>query len=106
MDGRVGEVVDQLDVFAHGGGQQVPQLSQGAVEVDAPYFSVLSATEGQQPLHQSGGLMAGGEDRVDVARQLGLGFHFRRQQLAITEDTRQEVVEIVGHAPRQLADGV
>jgi len=51
-----------------------------------------------------GGALAGLSDLLDRRELLGVSGELGRQQLRVAEDCRQQVVEVVGDAPGQLAD--
>jgi hypothetical protein len=99
-------VGDQLDVFAQQTAQQDLELRDQLAQVQHLALHGLLAREGQQLADQIGGAHARLADLVEalvrrVAHRMTMQ-QFVKAQL----DGGQQVVEVVGHAAGQLADGL
>ena len=98
----------QRDALADQAAQHRLQVAHDLVQVDDARLQHLLAAEGEQLPRQRRGLVAGLLDLVD--RHLGVaGCQFVRrlaQQRGVTVDDGEQVVEVVGDAARQAADGV
>ena len=73
----------------------------------ARFLALVGPVEFPQSAHDLRGVLRGGGDRADVPgfRVVGPGFCGRHHQVAVAEDHRQRVVEIVRDARRHRAEG-
>ena len=65
----------------------------------------LAARESQQVLCEFGAPVGGADSAIEKSPGFGGGVDVIFQEFEIAQNDRQEVVEVVGDAPRKLADG-
>ena len=82
------------------------QLGHHRVEVDDPRLQHLFPAEGEQLTGESRRPVRGPVDLQHVEPALVLVVDRPQQQLRVSDDGRQEVVEVVGDAAGELADGL
>ena len=92
-----------LQGLAQGAEQQLFHMARQLQHVDRSGAQRLPAREGQQPVGQVGPAFRGADDglRQGVVAPFPVG-----KQLGIAADDGEDVVEIMGHAAGQLADGI
>jgi len=83
---------------------QLMHAAQQAAQVRHQRFQRLAPRKGQQLRRQLGAPLDGRGSRIEAAGRLGIVGHRQFQQLQIAGNDLQDVIEIVGHAARQLAD--
>ncbi len=99
-------VGDQLDVFTEEAAQQDLELGDQLAQFQHFALHGLLAAEGQELADQVGGADAGLADLVEAFVR-GIAHRVAVQQLVQAQlDGGQQVVEVVGHAAGQLADGL
>jgi hypothetical protein len=96
----------QLHVFADDAVEQVPRPDHDVVEVDDPRAQHLLAAEGQELTREPRGALPGRLDLLDVGADRVVGREIPDQHRAIAEDDGEQVVEVVGDAPGELAERV
>jgi hypothetical protein len=98
------QVEAQLDLAAQGAHQHLGKIEDQVVDVDWPGLQALFACEGQQLL----GELAGAHSRALGALELLAGqlgpVEADERDFEVAVDDLQQVVEVVRHAGRQLAD--
>ena len=75
------------------------------VEIEHLRLQDLLAAEGQQLLGQRRGAFAGPPHLLDVGARGMPGLEFLEHEVAVAEDGREQVVEVVGDAAGQASDG-
>ena len=96
----------QDDLLADKPAKQMGHVIQGFMQIQNFRFQSLLAGEGQKLAHQTGRAIGILADLREVT-VIGVAFLMaQHQQVAMARDRRQEVVEIVGHAACQLANGL
>jgi hypothetical protein len=98
------ELGGQLHVLADGAPQELVDARHRGVEVEDLGLQHLPAREGQELAGERRGLLAGRHDLVEAAAMGGLGGAALEPELSVADDRREQVVEVVGHAPGELAD--
>ncbi len=63
------------------------------------------AAQGQHVLNDGSGLYPGLLDQFELAVHGVLGIHLHQEQVRIADDAGQDIVQIMGHAGSQGADG-
>jgi hypothetical protein len=108
VDAHQGQVLPQVrlerDAIADDAVQHAHRAPHHFVEVDVGQLEHLAASVGQQLLGQLGGPAAGGEDLQHVRLQGRVLGERLEEEVRVGPDDGEEVVEVVGHAPGQLAD--
>jgi hypothetical protein len=94
------------DVLAEQPAQHRLERHHDLAEVDDPRLQHLAPAEREQLAGERLGALAGGHDLLDVGADRVALAQLADQQLAVGEDHRQHVVEVVGDAAGELADGV
>jgi hypothetical protein len=85
-------------------GDAVERLDDDRLHVHRHALGHAAAAEGEDALDQRLGAQARGERRVDVAAQRRALGGVLLRQLAVAEDRREDVVEVVGDAAGERAD--
>ncbi|MNK35509.1 hypothetical protein D3C87_540380 [compost metagenome] len=83
---------------------QLMHAAQQAAQVRHKRFQRLAPRKGQQLRRQLGAPLDGRGGRIEAPGRLRIVGHRQFQQLQIAGNDLQDVIEIVGHAARQLAD--
>ncbi|MCY1523809.1 hypothetical protein D9M68_587160 [compost metagenome] len=91
------------DVLAQRVGDQVLQTGEHLVDIEHFGAQRLPASEGQQARREHCAALRSSECTVDDAAHVGRQVVARLQQLQVAEDRREQVVEIVRDATRELA---
>ena len=104
-DGRVEHGKD-LDRLAQRRAQQLGDVGDGGVDVDMARMQRLAARKGEQVLDQLAAAFRGLVDQFCRLLQGGAIRQPRHQRLGGAGDDGQHVVEVVGDAAGELADGV
>ena len=92
---------DQLLVL-----RRTDDVGDDIVEIDDFKGGNPPAGQGQKVLHDGGGLEAGFLDRHHRGRQGAVHRKIHQNQIGIADDAREDIVEIMGHASRQKAEGL
>jgi hypothetical protein len=98
----------QFDLRAERAAQQLFHVAHQPVGVDGLGLQRLAAREGQQPVRERGGALHRALRHADVALHVG-GLALQPapvHQLQAAADGRQQVVEVVRQAARELAHGL
>ena len=95
----------QLDVLADHPAQDALEVAHERVEIDHPRLEHLFAAEGQELVGHGRRLPTRLLDHLDVAAASIVEILAAHEQLRVAEDRREQVVEIVRHAPGQPPDG-
>ena len=97
-------------MLAEGAVQQLAYLGDQVVEVQYARLYDVAAGEGEQSAGEPGGPLGSGLDVQEIVAD-GLPLHLRGVVLGflagerrVVRDDREEVVEVVGHAPGELAE--
>ena len=101
---RGGELHRELDVLADDALQQRIDTRQHLVEVERLRLQDLAPAEREQLARQALRALSRGADLPDVDRRRVVGPEVLQHQLAVAEDGRQQVVEIVGDAAGEAPD--
>ncbi len=96
----------QPDVLADQALQQRFSASHDLIEVQHLRLQDLLAAEREQLLGQRRGAFTGPPHLLDVGARGMPGFEFLEHQVAVAEDGREQVVEVVRDAAGQAADGL
>ncbi len=96
---------DQLDVLAYEAVEHLVETGHEPVEVEQLRRDNLPAAEGQQLLREGRGAGAGTVDLFYRGARRVVGPHGFEKHLRVAADHREEIVEIVRHAPSQPAHG-
>ena len=106
----VGDVVagaeDDVDVLADQPAQQRLDLAEAGPRIEHPRLEDLAAAEREQLPGQRGGAIRRETDLVEMPGLDAPRRQHLREQLAVALDRRQQVVEVVGDAAGELADGL
>ena len=94
----------QPDVLADQASQHLLKLHDDRVQIQDLGLEDLLPAEGQELPGQRGGPLSGLSDLVDVPAHLVVAGETREQELGVAVDDRQQIVEVVGDAPRQSPD--
>nr|GEU28229.1 hypothetical protein [Tanacetum cinerariifolium] len=109
VDGSAPQAAGHHGLDFHFGAQRAAQHVFHAVEQAADLDHLgrqrLAPGERQQVAGQAGAALDAGQRIVEPALDVGPVVHQRRDQLQITRDNLQQIIEIVRHAAGQLADG-
>ena len=100
------ELGDELDVLSQQPLQHLLQPGDHRVEAHHPGLHRLPASEGEELLGEGRRALAGLLDPRQVAAEEGIVAVTLQQQVAVAEDGQQAVVEVVGDAVREAADGL
>jgi hypothetical protein len=104
---RSGRVIAlQGDVLPDQPAQHLDQVLHDPIQVRHAGPHVLFAAEQQQLAGQVGTPLDGLHDLAQGANRRGMVFQLGLQQLGMTLDHRQDVVEVMRNARRQLANGL
>ncbi len=101
---RRGELEVELDAFLDEAAQDLCEASHRVVEVVEPRRHDLAPAERQQLLGQRGGAHRGAADGVERLRHLAPRRLLHGRDLALAQDDGEQVVEVVGDAPGEIAD--
>lgn len=93
-----------LDILAQGAPQELAHAEDQRVAVDLDRMQRLAAAEGEKALRQFGAALAGRQDRIDQALEIGPRLQRFREDVAIADDDGQQIVEVMGDAAGELAD--
>ena len=93
------------DVLADHPAQHPAQFLNHPVQVNRPHGQHLLAAEGQELVGQDGRLLSGLLDYRNILDQTAFPGQRPLHQLAVADDHRKNVVEIMGNAPGKAADG-
>ena len=96
----------EFDVFADGAVEEALDFAERGGEVDYLGGDHLAAAEGEQLVGEFGGALAGGLNVGDLLAQGVGGGHEGQQEIAVAEDDGEGVIEVVGDAAGQAADGL
>ena len=96
---------DQINVLANQPGQHFQVFGDHAVQVHNLGGQHLLAAEGQQLASERGGALGGVGDLLRVSAQRGIGADAFQQEFGVSRDHHQQVVEVVGDAAGEPADG-
>ena len=99
----VGQQQTRLDAFSRGAPQQLFRRTQQLRQVRHQRFQWLTPRKGQQLGRQLGAPFHGGRGAGDAPGCQRVAVQAQLQQLQIAGDNLQYVIEIMGHAARQLA---
>ena len=97
---------DQIDVLADQSSQHPLDVGDHRVEVDGLRLQQLPPSEGEQLPHELGGPISCARDLLGVATEPVAGFEALEQELAVARDRGQQVIEVVGDAAGEPADGL
>ena len=106
VSGVGGQAGNQLDVFADEGAQQALHVADDGVDVDHLEFEELLSAESQQLAGEGGGAVGGLLDRLDLLVHGAAFFQLLEQDLGVSVDHHQQIVEVVGDATGEAADGI
>ena len=90
--------------LAQGAADQLMHAAQQASQVRHQRLQRLTPRKGQQLRRQLGAPLDGRGSRIEAPGRLGIVGHRQFQQLQVAGNDLQHIIEIVGHAARQLAD--
>jgi hypothetical protein len=76
------------------------------VEIEHHRVRNLLAREGQELAHELGGSFSRDADLLNVFSAGGSSLDVLSKELRVVDDDTEDVVEIVGDASRELADGL
>ena len=100
------QIQADLDVFDDQPIQHRHQFLRDAVQTDGPRLEDLASAEGQELTSQRRGARASQLDLVCVLRTLVVFVRCGANEPGVSIDDRQQIVEVVGDASCQLADGL
>ena len=95
----------QIDVLADQAGQQFEVFRDHGVQVKNFGSEHLLAAEGQELPGEGGGAVGGVGNFLGGPADSGLGADAIQQKLGVAGDDHQQIVEVVGNAAREAADG-
>ncbi len=93
----------EIDVGAKQAAKHLIQVGNGAVEGQDLRLEHLPPAEGEQLAGECRGAMAGVADLLDVGADGIALFQLLEHEVAVAQDTGQQVVEVVGDAARELS---
>ena len=97
---------DQLDIVPQQAAQHRLHIGHHAVQIEHARLRRGAAAKGQQVARQRGGPLARVDDFVDEAAHRARRRELRSQQLGVSGDHRQDVIEIARDSARQPAHRV
>src|ERR1019366_3017126 len=106
VSGLGGEPRHQFDVFADQGPQQALHVADDGVDVDYLEFEELLAAERQQLASEGRGAVGCLLDGLDLLVHGAALFQLLQQDLGVSVNDHQKVVEVVGDAAGEAADGI
>ncbi|MEY2599456.1 MAG: hypothetical protein RLZZ142_1715 [Verrucomicrobiota bacterium] len=99
------DVFGEFDVGGDGGAKHEEGFSEGEGGADGASGLLLFAAEGEQGADEVGGAVAGGADVFEVALGLGVCGGAAEADFREADDAAEDVVEVVGGAAGEDADG-
>ena len=96
---------DQLDVFADQASQHFEVFRDHRVQIENLGSQHLLAAEGQELAGERGGAVGGIGNFLRGPAHRRIGADALQQKLAVAGDHHQQIVEVVGNAAGQAADG-
>ncbi len=96
---------DQVDVFADQAVQHFQVFRDDAVEVDNLRRQHLLAAEGEQLASECSGALSGSSDFLGGPAQRGVGPDTLQEELGVSRDHHEQVVEVMGDAAGEATDG-
>ena len=103
---RVGVVLElQRDVFAQNAPQHAGHVADDFFHVQLPRLHHLAAAKGQELPSQAGGPFSGLADLLGGPGGDATQGTAGQEQRGVTLDDSQDIVKIMGHPARELADG-
>ena len=94
----------EIETLADHAPQEFLHVHDQFIEIDHLGLENLFAAEGQELPGERGGLFAGFLNEIGVLPGESVAGHARRNQLRVTDDGREKVIEIVRHAAGEPAD--
>jgi hypothetical protein len=104
--GSGGQLQRERDVVVHQALQHLVHAADGLVQIDHARLPHLLATEREQLLGQLARAPPGARDLLDIGAQRVLRPQAARDQRGVTQDHRQQVVEVVRDAAGELPDRI
>src|SRR5579862_5962045 len=95
----------ERDVLSEQPGQHFQHVLDQLVQVENGWSQDLLATKGKELASQRGGALAGFVDFGGIFGKKAVGFQFAPQQLAVSDDYAQQIVEIVCDTAGEATDG-
>ena len=105
-DGDGGGEPFEVDVFADEAAEHVDGTGDGVVEVEDAGHDGLLASEGEELAGQFGGAFGGLLDFAHAIGGIHAGFAGACGEFDVAEDDLEHVVEVVGDAAGEAADGI
>ena len=96
---------DPLNVLTNHPGQHFLYIADRFIQVEHCRLQDLFAAEGEQLLSERGGAIGSALDLLDAVAGLVVETRGSQQQLAMSHDDAEDVVEVVGDTARQAPDG-
>ena len=101
-----GKYGPEFDVFADEPLQQPFHPSDDRIDVDRLEVDDLFAAEGEKAVREVGGPFGRAEDLLHVGAKGIVRRQLHQEQVAVADDRRQDIVEVVGDAAGELAHGL
>src|SRR5579863_9702012 len=92
---------NDLDVFSNEPRQESGQFANGLVGLQRERVADLFAAESKQLAGQAAGPLRSLQDLGAIHEKFFVARQLRRQQLSISSNHTQQVIEVVGHATGQ-----
>ena len=99
------EAGGEFDIFADEGAQETLHVGDDGVDVDDFEFEKLFAAEGEELAGQSGGAVGGLLNGFGFGMQRMAEGELVEHDLGVSADDHEEIVEVVGDAAGEAADG-
>ena len=101
----LGQVGDDLDVGGDGGAEEACGFSDDREEAGGAAWLLAAAAEGENLGDEVAGAVARGDDVLDVGAEWMGGCQVEVGELGVAKDDAEDVVDIVGDAAGEGADG-
>src|SRR5436309_3178718 len=98
------KMADDGNIFADEPKQGAFEICDNGIDFHDDGFARLSATESKELLSQSGRAPGGGANFGDMIGQGSFDLAFVEEQIAVTENRGEKIIEIMGDAAGQLPE--
>ena len=96
----------ELDLLSDQPAQHLVRVGDDLVQAQGPRLDRLPAAEGQELAGEVAGALGRAADLLEILAVGTVGREVEQHQIRVAENRRQDVVEVVGHAAGQGAEGV
>ena len=96
----------EIDQAAEGVSEKIEHCALKRNQLDRPRFEPLAASKGEQPADEIASLFSGPPSHCEHALLLFAELGAPLNEAKSANDCREQIVEVVGNAPGELADRV